>query len=644
LREAIDYHDYRYYTLNDPLVADHAYDRLFERLVDLEETFELDRAGSPTLRVGGPTLDELATVEHVRPMLSLNASEEAEDVRSWARTVQREVADQRFSCEPKFDGFSVEIVYEEGRIARAVTRGDGRRGEDVTENVLTIGQLPTRIPQAPERLAVRGEVYMPKDAFQRLNRRRVEQGKDPFANPRNAAAGTVRMLDPSTVAKRPLRVFAFDILATTAEDPATQSEAIERLRGYGFPVSDRYDVVDDVEAFVAYRDELAADREALAFEVDGAIAKVDDRSVWGELGTTARHPRWAFAYKFPPKTGTTRVQAITVQVGRTGQLAPVALLDPVTVQGVTISRASLHNEAQIRELGVGGGAEVTVERAGDVIPQVKEVVEPGEGTFAMPETCPVCGSEVVEEGPQHFCTGGLACPAQLRGRLEHFGSREAMDIEGLGERTAHLLVEEGLVEDLVDLYRLEVEDLVAHDRYAEKSARNLVDEIEASEDVDLASFLYALGIRHVGRDMARRLARGFTLAELVEADEDQLQQVDGWGRRVAASNRGFFDGRGREPVVALLAVGVQPRREHGGGDELAGLTLVFTGSLDAYTRQEATELVEDHGARVTSSVSSNTDYVIVGDDPGSKLDEAEERGVPVLDEQAFADELLGQLA
>ncbi|PSG98114.1 DNA ligase (NAD(+)) LigA [Thermoplasmatales archaeon SW_10_69_26] len=643
LREAIDHHDYRYYTLNDPIVSDHAYDRLFGRLEELEEVFDLDRQGSPTRRVGGPVLDELETVDHVSPMLSLDASEEAEEVRSWADMVEGKVGDVAFSCEPKFDGFSIELVYEDGQIARAVTRGDGRRGEDVTENVLTIGQVPTTIPDAPDLLAVRGEVYMPKSAFQAFNEERVQRGEDAFANPRNAAAGTVRMLDPSTVARRPLSLFVYDILETSAPDPDTQQAAVERLRGYGFPVPDRHELVDNVEGVIAYRERLVEDREDLDYEVDGAIAKVDDQSVWDELGTTARHPRWAFAYKLPPKTGTTRMQGITVQVGRTGQLTPVAMLEPLDVQGVTIRRASLHNAEQVAELGVGEGAEVTVERAGDVIPQVKQVLEPGQTSFTMPETCPVCGSEVVQEGPQHFCTGGLACPAQLRARLEHYGSREAMDIEGLGEKTAHLLVDEGLVTELVDLYELTVEDLVALDRYAEKSARNLVEEIEASRDTDLTSFLYGLGIRHVGRDTARRLVERFTLDELMDATEDQLREIEGLGPKVAAAVRRLFTSEaGRGTVEALRAVGVSPRREQG-GDELAGLTVVFTGALEGYTRREATEMLEHHGANVTSSVTSNTDYLVVGEDPGSKLDEAREREVPVLDEEAFEAEIVDRL-
>lgn len=644
LREAIDHHDVRYYTFADPIIADKAYDALFEQLEALEDAFDLDRTNSPTQRVGGPPLDELETVEHVAEMLSLDASEDAEDVRAWATRVEETVGEVAFTGEPKFDGFSIELVYEDGQLVRAVTRGDGSRGEAVTANVRTIGQVPLRLANAPERLAVRGEIYMPIDGFHALNKDRVERGEDPFANPRNAAAGTVRLLDPSTVAKRPLKLFVYEVMDTSGELPATQAEVLDALAGYGFPVCEKIDRFDGIDAFIDYRDTLLEEREDLNYEIDGAIAKVDDRSTWPELGETARHPRWAFAHKFPPKSGETTLREITVQVGRTGKLTPVALLEPVDVQGVTISRATLHNAAQARKLGVQPGARVRIERAGDVIPYVAEVTEGGqEDAFEMPEACPVCGSEVVQEGEHHFCTGGIACPAQLRARLEHFGQREAMDIEGLGEKTATLLVDEGLVSGIVDLYRLEVEDLVGLDRFAEKSARNLVEEIEASKEPSLPSFLYALGIRRIGEDTARRLADRFTLAELREATEDEIADVEGIGPEGSASVHAFFASEtGEATVQGLLDAGVHPHRE-ARGDELDGLTLVFTGALEGYTRGEATELVEQHGARVTGSVSGNTDYVIAGSDPGSKLDQARERGVDVLDEAGFEEQILSRI-
>jgi DNA ligase (NAD+) len=644
LRRAVDHHDVRYYTLADPVISDKAYDGLFDRLRELEEAFDLDRTNSPTQRVGGPPLDELETVEHVAPMLSLDDGEDAQDVRDWWDRVVDAVGAVPLHAEPKYDGFSIELVYEDGELVRAVTRGDGETGEEVTANVRTIGQVPLHLHDAPDELAVRGEIYMPKSGFHELNRKRVERGDDPFANPRNAAAGTVRLLDPSKVAQRPLEIFVYEVLATDADLPDEQSAVQDRLARWGFPVPVRTAVHDSVEGFIAFRDDLLEDRDDLDHEVDGAIAKVEDRTTWPELGTTARHPRWAFAYKFPAKSGATTLRDVTVQVGRTGKLTPVALLDPVDVQGVTISRATLHNETQARELGVKEGAQVRVERAGDVIPYVAEVTDGGEGgAFEMPEACPVCRSEVAAEGEYHFCTGGLACPAQLRARLEHYGQREALDIEGLGEKTAQLLVDEGLVEGIVDLYHLTHEELVDLERYADKSARNLLEEIEASKEPDLGRFLYGLGIRHVGEDTARRLADAFPLDELRGASAETIQQVDGVGPEVAESVHAFFQGAGGATVEGLLEAGVNPQRGTR-GDELEGLTVVFTGALDGWTRSEATELLESHGARVTSSVSGNTDYLVAGEDPGSKLDDAQaEESVEILDEDGFREEILDRV-
>ncbi|MEF8856894.1 MAG: NAD-dependent DNA ligase LigA, partial [Haloplanus sp.] len=404
LREAVEYHDYRYYVENDPVISDRAYDALFERLQRLEDAFDLHDENSPTERVGGEPLDELETVEHVAPLLSLQSSGDSDEIREFDRRIRERVGDVDYAAEPKFDGFSIEVVYEDGAFERAVTRGDGREGEDVSANVRTIRSVPLHLPaDAPDSLAVRGEVYMPRTGFQELNERRIERGDDPFANPRNAAAGTVRMLDSETVADRPLDVFFYDVIDTSA-DLNAQTEAFDLLRELGFRVNDETTVVDDVDAVIDYRDRLMGEREALEYEIDGVVAKVVDFDARAELGSTARHPRWAFAYKFPARTGETTVERIVVQVGRTGKLTPVALLDPVDVQGVTISRATLHNAAQVRELGVQEGASVRIERAGDVIPEVVEVTEGGDGGFEMPDTCPVCDGNVAHEGEHHYCT------------------------------------------------------------------------------------------------------------------------------------------------------------------------------------------------------------------------------------------------
>jgi DNA ligase (NAD+) len=673
LRDAIEYHDYRYYVANDPVVADRTYDALFERLEALEDAFDLHDENSPTRRVGGEPLDELETVEHVAPLLSLQSSGEADEIREFDRRIRDRVADVRYSAEPKFDGFSLEVVYEDGAFDRAVTRGDGREGEDVSANVRTVGSVPLHLPDdAPEFLAVRGEVYMPRSGFQELNERRIERGDDPFANPRNAAAGTVRLLDPETVADRPLDVFFYDVIDTSATLDS-QTEAFDLLRELGFRVDDETTVVEDVEAVIGYRDRLMDARDDLEYEIDGVVAKVVDFAAREQLGSTARHPRWAFAYKFPARTGETTVERIVVQVGRTGKLTPVALLDPVDVQGVTISRATLHNAAQIRRLGVQAGATVRIERAGDVIPEVVEVLDGGDsegrrssgsegrrpsgsrtqsgdsrpqaddGDFAMPETCPVCDGHVVQEGEHHYCTNA-SCPAQLRRSVQHFCSRDAMDVEGVGAEAADQLVEAGLVESLADLYRLDRDALAALDGWGERSADNLLAELEASKTVDLGTFVYALGIRHVGTERARALAAAFSLDDLIDASAEDLRSVEDVGPEVAESVAAYFDeAENVETVERLLAAGVSPERR-ARGDELDGLTVVFTGSVPGYTRSELTDLLETHGASVTSSVSGETDYLVVGENPGTrKREQAEAEGVETLDPEAFEARILSRL-
>ena len=644
LREAIRYHDHRYYVEADPLVGDRTYDALFARLRELEEAFDLDREGSPTQRVGGEPVDELDTVEHVAPMLSVGQSGEAADVRAFDERVRGEVGEVEYFCEPKFDGLSVEVVYEDGRYERAATRGDGEVGDDVTAQVRTIPSVPERLRgDYPDRLAVRGEVYMPREAFQEYNRERVERGEDPFANPRNAAAGTLRQLDPAVVADRPLAVFFFSVLASTVGF-ATSAGVYERLPAWGLRTTDRAELVEDVEAAIDYRDRLLAARDQLDFEVDGVVLKVNDRAACERLGTTSRAPRWAFAYKFPARSGETTVRDIVVQVGRTGRLTPVALLDPVEVSGVQVSRASLHNPEEIRRLGVGVGDEVRVERAGDVIPDVVEVLDGGNGHFEFPETCPACGSPVEREGPLAFCTGGLACPAQLERAIEYYASREALEIEGLGEKAVEQLVEAGLVESLPDLYELTVGDLQELEGWGETSAENLVREIAATTEPALADFLTALGIPEVGDTTARSLARAFGTFEAVrEASEDQLRDVEDVGPTVAAEIRDFFDSERNAAVIDGLLEHVDPQpADTGDGEALAGETFVFTGALERFTRSDAQELVERHGGSATSSVSGNTDYLVVGEDPGrTKQEDAEAEEVPQLDEEEFL-ELLAE--
>ncbi|MFB6296431.1 MAG: NAD-dependent DNA ligase LigA [Halobacteriales archaeon] len=658
LREAIRYHDHRYYVEDDPVIADSVYDALFDRLLELEAAFDLDREDSPTRRVGGEPRDELGEAEHVVPMLSIDSGREAGDLRAFDERVRRALATAsdedapidaeaiEYVCEPKFDGLSIEVVYEDGRFVRAATRGDGEVGEDVTANARTIPAIPEGLRgDYPGFLAVRGEVYLPLDAFQELNRERIEADEDPFANPRNAAAGSLRQLDPGVTAERPLSAFFYDVLRSGADRASatrglgTHREEYDRLPEWGLRVTDRIEVVGTVEDAIDYRDRLMEDRPDLNYEVDGVVIKVNDRAACEELGATARAYRWAFAYKFPPRKEETTLRDVVVQVGRTGRLTPVALLDPVDVGGVTVSRASLHNPAVIEDLGVGIGDRVRVRRAGDVIPEVAEVIESGsEESFEFPDACPACGSAVDREGPVAFCTGGFSCPAQRRRRIEHVASDAGLDIEGLGPERIATLIEAGLLEDPADLYELSLVDLADLEGWGEESAENVLKAIEASREPPLADFVAALGIPGVGGTVASDLAAAFgSLEALLAADREELEAVDGVGPETAREIERFLDEERNAETIERLREHVDPVAPETEGEELDGLTVVFTGSLDTCTRAEATDLVERHGGRVTSSVSGATDYLVVGDDPGQrKREDAAERGVETIDEAAFA--------
>ncbi|RZV11829.1 DNA ligase (NAD+) [Natrinema hispanicum] len=643
LREAIREHDRRYYAEHEPVIADRTYDTLFARLQALEDEFDLAHPDSPTRSVGGEPLEAFETVDHVAPMLSIDASGEAEDVRAFDDRVQREVGDVQYVCEPKFDGVSMEFVYEDGWLERAVTRGDGREGDDVTANARTIGSVPQRLHgDHPEFLVVRGEVYMPKDAFQEYNRERIERGEDPFANPRNATAGTIRQLDPSVVAERPLSVFFFDVLEASDLADSHQAE-LETFPDYGLRVNDRVEVVETIEGAIEYRDRMLEARDELDYEIDGVVIKVDDREAREELGRTARHDRWAYAYKFPARAEVTTIADVAVQVGRTGRLTPVALLEPVDVGGVTVSRASLHNPAEIAEKNVNVGDTVRVQRAGDVIPYVEEVVEKGsEGHYELPDTCPVCDSPVERDGPIAFCTGGLGCDAQLRRSIEYYAGDDGLDLEGLGEKSVRQLVDAGLLDSVADLYALERDDLTDLEGWGETSAANLLSEIEASREPPLAEFVSALGIPHVGPTTARELAREFgtfvAFRTAAKDDPDRLEDVEEIGETVAETIHDFFTSEANAVVVDDILAHVSPQEADtgAGGDELDGLTFVFTGSLEGMTRGEAQDLVEAHGANATSSVSGNTDHLVAGENPGAtKQEDARDNDVPIVDEDEF---------
>jgi DNA ligase (NAD+) len=651
LREALEFHDHRYYVDNDPVVSDRAYDQLFKRLQDLEDAFpEFQSETSPTRRVGAEPLDELEEIEHTAPMLSLDAALEPEEIADFEDFLIRNAEGESFTyyVEPKFDGLSVEIVYDDGEFQYAATRGDGRVGEDISENVKTIPTIPMHLRDdagVPDRVAVRGEIFMPKSGFQELNKRRIESGDDPFANPRNAAAGTVRQLDPGVVADRPLDAFFYDVLTVEGETFESQHAVRDALVEWGLKTDEHTTYCDDVDEVETFYEQIVDERESLDYEIDGVVIKVNEFDVREILGERSRSPRWAIAWKFPPKKEVTTLRDIIVQVGRTGRITPVAMLDPVDVDGVTVARASLHNVEEVHDKDVRVGDVVRIQRAGDVIPDVVEVVEPGgEGEraapFEMPETCPVCETELVREGPLHFCPAGLACRAQLEGHLIHFASRDAMDVEGLGERTVDQLLQHELVADIADLYTLDPEDFLQLELFAETSANNLYEAIQHSDEARLDRFLHALGIRLVGRHVAELIAEALVTLDAVRgATVDELQSIEGVGPEIARSVRDFFDDdQNNEVVDRLLETGFEV---HGMPTDEAreqpfdGETFVFTGSLDDYTRREAQDMVEALGGRATSSVSGNTDYLVAGDNPGGKLDEARDRGTEIWDEEEF---------
>lgn len=658
LVEAIRHHDRQYYVLDAPTIADGGYDQLLARLQELEHAFpQLLRADSPSGRVGGGLLESLPEVEHLAPMLSLDSSGDTERVLEFDARARRalELDELIYVAEPKFDGISIEIVFQDGVYTRAATRGDGYTGEQVTEQVRTIKSLPLRLTaaagdaggpgQVPKLLAVRGEILMPLAGFHAMNRERVERDQEPFANPRNATAGAIRQLDVAAAASRPLDVFFYEVLAVEgAPLPPTHWQTMMWLRQLGLKVERQVARCEGIQAAIAYHDGLEAQRDDLPYEIDGVVVKVDDRQQQAELGFRSRNPRWAFAHKFAPREEITRLEDIALQVGRTGIIAPVALLAPVEVGGVTISRASLHNYDQVRAKDVRPGDSVRVHRAGDVIPYVVERVDGRSeaerpSPFEMPSTCPVCGSDVERDGAYFVCTGGISCAAQLNGAIEHWASRNALDIEGLGGKTVGQLTESGLVsESVADLYRLTREQLLTLDLFGDLKADNLVAAIDASRETSLGRMIHALGIRHVGEHVAIVLADEFgDLSTLMAADEDRLTAVHEVGPRVAHNVREFFgQERNRAVVEQLLELGMNPRVERRAAQTiLAGEKFVVTGTLERFTRQGIGELLADLGARVTSSVSSKTDYVVVGENPGSKAAKAEGLGVSVLTEDEF---------
>jgi len=649
LREEIEYHNYRYYILDQPEISDAQYDRLMRELEKLEEQYpELRTPNSPTQRVGAPPLEEFEIVRHTIPMLSLaNAFDEIE-AKEFDKRMKKFLgtsSDIEYVTEPKLDGLAVELVYERGQFVVGSTRGDGINGENITQNLRTIKTIPLQLIRkeisVPERLEARGEVIMQLKRFRDLNQKREELGEPLFANPRNAAAGSVRQLDSKITAERPLEIYCYGIGEMRGRTFKTHWEILQTLSKWGLRINPNIRRCKHIEDVIEYYHEVNEMREKLPYEIDGIVIKVNQLDLQTRLGEISRSPRWALAFKFQPKQETTKIQDIIIQVGRTGALTPVAVMEPVKVGGVEVSRATLHNQDEIDKKDVRIGDMVVIQRAGDVIPEVVQVIESKrtgkEKKFRMPSKCPVCGAEVIKEEAIHRCIG-LDCPAQLKGRIKHFASKRAMDIEGLGVKLIDQLVDKGLVKDVADIYYIEKKQLIELERMADKSAQNIIDAVEASKTKPLSRFLYALGIRHVGETTAEDLARRFSrLDDFFHLSEETLREVEGIGPEVSASVYQFFrDKKNKESIERLKKAGVtviEPKVK--GKAKLAGKTFVFTGALKSLGRDEARNIVESLGGMTVSTVSKKVDFVVVGEDPGSKFDKAKELGIKTLTEEEF---------
>jgi DNA ligase (NAD+) len=658
LRRQLEEANYRYHALDAPTISDAEYDRLLRELIEIEEQYpELRDPSSPTQRVGAAPSSAFRAHVHRVPMLSLGNSFSLEELREFDARVKRMLrlgadAAVAYVCELKIDGLAVSMTYAEGRLVVGATRGDGTQGEDVTPNLRTIRSIPLSLRDgAPSgRVEVRGEVYLTHDEFQAVNQEREAEGLPLFANPRNAAAGSLRQLDSSITARRRLQAFFYG-LGESPVTPPSQWELIRTLGEWGFRTNPHRRLCASIDEVIPFCDEWQTERAALPYEIDGVVVKVNERALQEELGAVSRSPRWATAYKYPAAEATTRIQAIQVQVGRTGALTPVAIMDPVVVAGVTVTRATLHNEDEIRRKDIRVGDTVVIRRAGEVIPEVVAVLTEkrtgAETPFVMPTKCPVCGADVERgDGEAVARCVGIACPAQVQERLRHFASRGAMDIDGLGPAHVEQLVKLGFVHDPADLYALTKEQLLTLERLAERSAQNLLDAIDRSRSRPLARLLFGLGIRHVGEHVARLLAEHFgSIERLRAASEEQLAAVPGVGPQIAASVARFF--RQEETTAALeklKAAGVLPEAagEHEQGERpFAGMTFVFTGGLETMTRPEAEEAVRARGGVASGSVSKKTRYVVAGEGGGSKLARAQELGVPVISEAEFREMLEG---
>jgi DNA ligase (NAD+) len=651
LREEITYHERKYYVDNDPQISDAEFDKLVRELQDIEGRFpDLITPESPTQRVGEKPAEGFPTVTHSLPMLSLDNCFSVEELRDFEERIRRLLPEEKieYVAELKIDGLSISVLYRKGKFSQAVTRGDGLRGDDVTSNVKTIHSLPLAISDQ-RNIEVRGEVFLPFASFRKINRAQEDQGRPVFANPRNAAAGSIRLLDPKEVGRRQLDVFVYYLYANEREMP-TQWECLGKLRELGFKTNPHSRYCRTLQEVIDFWEEWREKRDGLDYDVDGIVIKVNSAAQRATLGTTAKSPRWAISFKFPARQATTRIREIRVQVGRTGALTPVAILEPVKLSGTTITRSTLHNEDEIERKDIRVGDRVLIERSGDVIPRVVAVMKERrtgkEKKFDFPKHCPVCGSAAFRpEGEVISRCTNPSCPAKLRESLLHFSWRRAMNIEGLGEALVDQLIDKKLVRAIPDIYRLRYEDLVSLERMGPKSSHNLLSEIENSKKRDLAAFVFALGIRHVGEQLARILADHFgTLDALATASAEDLIQVEDVGPTVAESVVFFFaQPENIELLRRLREAGLdfRPEAKKGGPKPLAGRTFVLTGTLEKFERDEAKERIERQGGKVASSVSNRTDYLVVGESPGSKLSKARKLGVAILTEQEFR-KLIGE--
>jgi len=651
LRKTIEYHNRRYYQQDSPEISDAEYDRLMRELQDLENRYpEAFSPSSPSQRVGAAPLSKFAPFHHPSPMFSLaNAFSEGEIIEFDQRLKRLAgVNDIGYIAEPKLDGLAVNLIYENGVFKQGATRGDGTTGEDVSQNLKTISSLPlfmkkTSEYQLPSFIEIRGEVYIEKDPFEKLNQRRTQDGEEPFANPRNAAAGSLRQLDSRITARRPLNIFLYGIGEAKGIDFSTHWEALQILDGWGFPVNRVIEKASNIEACIHYFERIAAQREKLPYEIDGVVLKVDDLSLQKILGNVSRNPRWALACKFPAAQAMTVVKDIIVGVGRMGTLTPVAIMEPVNVGGVMVSRATMHNEDEVLKKDVRVGDTVVIQRAGDVIPEVVRIVPEKRSSdtkqFKMPAHCPECGSEVVRyEGEvAHRCVN-ISCPAQLKEHIRHFASRGAMDIEGLGEKVSAQLFDAKLIADPADLYFLTKEQLVDLDRQAEKSAQNLIEAIAGSKNPSLDKFIYALGIRHVGERTAKLLANHYgSIKNLISTTQDELTAIHEIGPEIAESIVDFFHEQKNINVLnKFFKAGINPqKKEVQTSAPLQGESFVFTGTMENMGRNEAQTIVENLGGTIHSSVTKKTTYVVAGSDPGSKLDKARSSGIQIISENEF---------